>query len=848
MPNVRAEIPEHHQAPEGLLPYFQYTRAFSDTDKESKVPATLKALGGKGFSLCEMTKLGLPVPPGFIISAEAGRLFLTDNTIPSPIYHEISQQLIRLEKTSGEQLGNPDHPLIVSVRSGAEYSMPGAMKTLLNIGINDETVHALAKRIGEKAAWVAYYDAVKQFSSDICHVDMSEIIKFIDTEMERLSVLRINQLPTVGLQLLVSRAKDHIKNTCKEFPQNPREQLRVAIKAVFDSWNSPDAKEFRKQFHKSDDAGTAVTVQRMVWGNAEGEGSGSGVLLTRDPHTLGDAVVGFLPHMQGNAVVGYKAHPQTHIKDLPISDEAKAELTRWKNILETHHGFPRDMEFTIEVDPSGKEHAYVLQDRKEPLTNPAYILWLFEQVQNGYLKEKEVMRLATERMLYSVLAYDLDPAAMEKARERDLVAIGQPITNGHVTGSVVFSVKGAEAQSKLKVVLMAPKNSKVDLHTLPANVKGVFTHGGGIGSHSGRIAARMDKPIIFDGHIRQLIQPGDVVTLNGTTGEVFRGIIPVAKAPGSSLLTPEQVETAQLWNTKRSENPWLFTIPPDSEPAIKEILEAASKPLRAINRVKSRKAKVEVGFTSLIPTEIRMQYDVMKKDNAVGIKTLVKEILAAGRDATLRTGYDPDTEGGNGPWVSLTNRSEVEEFFTNPDYPKSKYLGYLTWVANPALSEIFVGQVPKDKLSADPAIIHEHCAWTLSCTTNNMLILQIHPHDPHLRELDDKDADAFITYTIPVDVRTGLLEDSLIEIGEKLVHDVLANDISALVEHTIRRWYVAYKLPARLAAIGEIFPIRDNFSTPSLQGQARIYPDEHSWVLSYDINNDPVRGSNGNSH
>ncbi len=825
---------------EGEPRQFSYSRASWDTDEDSLVPATKEALGGKALSLLVMTKLGIPIPPEFTLSTDVGRAYLSENALPKPVAEELTTRVGQLEKITKERFGDPEHPLFVSVRSGAETSMPGAMKTILNIGLNKNTIHALAKEIGENAAWIAYYHFVKQFAEDICHVDMSVIEKLKDTAKEALGFARINELPLFMIKSFLEITKARVKYMCQEFPQDPHEQLRLATNAVFESWNSPEAIAYRRRFGISEYLGTAVTVQRMVWGNSQWEGSGSGVVLSRDPQTLDkEPVVGWLPHVQGNAPVGDSPHRQMSIDDLPISDAGKQEIRRWIQDLESYYQFPRDFEFTIQVDAEGHEHRWGLQDRREPLTNPAYVLWLLEQIKDAKMSEKTAMRLATAGILYSVLDYDLDPKAMEKARLRDLVTTGQRITNGHATGVVVFSIEEAKKQPRLDVVLMAPKNTKIDLLKLPQNVAGVFTHGGGIGAHSGRIGARMNRPIIFDGRLHQSLQKGDVVTINGTTGEVFRGIIPLAEIPGSSLLTADALEIAKSWDVQRRQNPWQLLVTPEDEWKISDIAETATQKLTSLEEYQSRKAKIEAAFIQVIPRDIRMEYDIKQADDVVGIKSRVKEILRSGGDATLRTAHFPDVDGGKGPWAVFTSEEDIDEFFANPFYTKSKYGGYHAWRGNAALTEIFVGHIPKDKLSEIPEIKFQHCAWTASCSSNNEFIIQIHPHGPHLRELDEKDADTFITYNIPVDTKSGQLVETVIpKIGEKLMDDESAIEQARFVVRTIRDWYAKYQLAERLAALAVLFPHKENYSSPALQGQTRIDPNGQSWIYSYDLNID----------
>jgi len=229
-----------------------------------------------------------------------------------------------------------------------------------------------------------------------------------------------------------------------------------------------------------------------------------------------------------------------------------------------------------------------------------------------------------------------------------------------------------------------------------------------------------------------------------------------------------------------------------------------------------------------------MRYDIKKPEDITGIKKRVKQVLEAGFDATIRTAHHPDIFRGKGPWASLTNLVDLE-IFLSERYP--------TW-RQPELTEIFIGQIPKDKLSENPAIRRQHCAWTLSATLNNELIVQIYPHSPHLRDFDDeKSVERFITYILSYDVqKNGLAPHAVPKVGDQLTNDSLAVRLGSLVEQTVRKWFTQYNLAQRLAALTEIFPVEAGYSVPSLQGQARIYPDGKHWILIYDINNDPVNG------
>ncbi len=512
-------------------------------------------LGGKGAGLAEMGRLGLPVPPGFTITTEACRHYLRGGIEPVELASEIDEHLAALERTAGRQLGQPDDPLLVSVRSGARYSMPGMMETVLDIGLNDESVEGLAAQVGdEHFALDSYRRLIQMFGRTVLGIDNDRFASLLSAVKARTGCTDA-ELPAAELRLLVAAFKQVIRDeTGRDFPQVPREQLAMAIRAVFDSWHTDRAALYRRQEHIADDLGTAVNVMAMVFGN-KGADSGTGVAFTRDPGSGHRGLYGdYLPNAQGEDVVSgtRNAFPIAELETL--DPEAYRQLLRNADILEKHYRDLCDIEFTIE---SGK--LWMLQTRVGKRTPAAAFRIACQLVDEGVIDLDEALRRVTGQDL-TQLMFPQFRADSDNVR----MTTGINASPGAAVGAAVFdsatAVRRAEAGEQ--VVLIRHETTPDDLAGIVAAV-GILTTRGGKTAHAAVVARGMGKPcvcgaeqLVIDEDGRRLIgggsvvAEGDQISIDGTTGAVFVGRIPLQQPPVvdyfNGRLDPDGPETSEL--------------------------------------------------------------------------------------------------------------------------------------------------------------------------------------------------------------------------------------------------------------------------------------------------------------
>jgi pyruvate,orthophosphate dikinase len=494
-------------------------------------------LGGKGANLAEMTRLGLPVPPGFTITTEACRVFLGTGGDPEGLAAEIGEHLSQLERTMGRQLGDVSDPLLVSVRSGARFSMPGMLETVLNVGLNDVSVHALARAgNNQRFAWDSYRRLIQMFGRTVCEVPGEAFEAAIEEAKRLKGVAHDVELDAEDLSKLVGTFKQiFVQHTGWPFPQEPREQLDLAIRAVFGSWNSERAMHYRRQERIPADLGTAVNIVAMVFGNL-GADSGTGVAFTRDPANGARGVYGdYLADAQGEDVVAgiRNTMPLQHLEalDKPSFDE----LTRIMAVLEDHYRDLCDIEFTIE---RGK--LWILQTRVGKRTPAAAFTIAAQLVDEGAIDLDEALRRVSGAQLAQLMFphFDLSKASDELAR-------GVGASPGAAVGKVVFDSPTAIqlAGAGGKVILVRRETNPDDLAGMIA-AQGILTSRGGKTSHAAVVARGMGKTcvcgadalsidlrrrqLVVDGH---LVREGEVISIDGTTGKVYLGEVPVAPSP-----------------------------------------------------------------------------------------------------------------------------------------------------------------------------------------------------------------------------------------------------------------------------------------------------------------------------
>ncbi|GIH20609.1 pyruvate, phosphate dikinase [Rugosimonospora africana] len=493
-------------------------------------------LGGKGANLAEMTNLGLPVPPGFTITTDACRVYLDTGSQPPELAAEIDEHLLKLEGTMGRQLGDPADPLLVSVRSGAKFSMPGMMETVLNVGLTDESVHGLAAQAGgdggERFAWDSYRRLIQMFGRTVCDVPAEAFEEALDEAKRAKNAESDLDLDAGDLRGLVATFKDvFARHAGRDFPQEPREQLDLAIRAVFDSWNAERAVLYRRQERIPSDLGTAVNVVAMVFGNL-GSDSGTGVAFTRDPASGRQGVYGdYLANAQGEDVVA-GIRNTVSLDELEQLDKASFDsLMRAMETLEGHYRDLCDIEFTIE---RGK--LWLLQTRVGKRTAAAAFIIASQLVDEGVISLDEAVRRVTGDQLAQLMfpTFDLSD-------EPERLAQGIGASPGAAVGKVVFaSARAVElAGAGERVILVRRETNPDDLPGIIAS-RGILTSRGGKTSHAAVVARGMGKTCVCGADALDVnvasgqftvdgttVSEGDVISIDGTTGRVYPGEMPV---------------------------------------------------------------------------------------------------------------------------------------------------------------------------------------------------------------------------------------------------------------------------------------------------------------------------------
>jgi pyruvate,orthophosphate dikinase len=506
--------------------------SFTEGSKEQK-----DLLGGKGANLAEMTRLGLPVPPGFTISTEACRAYLATGAMPDGLEAEIDEHLAALERTIGRSLGDPRDPLLVSVRSGAKFSMPGMMETVLDIGLNDESVSGLAAVSGsERFAFDSYRRLLQMFGATVLGIDAGAFADELGKLKADRGVHADVELDAADLRELVATYHAVIReHTGRDFPQDPRAQVRAAVRAVFSSWLTERAVLYRRQEQIPDDLGTAVNVQVMVFGN-RGPASGSGVCFTRDPATGLEGVYGdYLADAQGEDVVA-GIRNTVPLADLEALDKRSFDaLVEVMGMLERHYRDLCDIEFTIE---DGR--LWILQTRVGKRTPAAAFRIARAMVAEGLIDADEAVRRVTGDQLAQLLFPHFDPAAA-----RDHLTTGVGASPGAISGRIALTSARAATWGALgdDVVLVRRETNPDDLPGMVA-ARGVLTAHGGKTSHAAVVARGMGRTCVCGaeqldidvdrGEVRvsgRTILEGEVVSIDGTTGEVFLGAVPVTDSP-----------------------------------------------------------------------------------------------------------------------------------------------------------------------------------------------------------------------------------------------------------------------------------------------------------------------------
>jgi pyruvate,orthophosphate dikinase len=506
---------------------------FEEGDGKNK-----KLLGGKGAGLCEMTQLGLPVPPGFIITTEVCKEYYANGRrLPEGLMDEVKEYMKKVEAKVGKKFGDPNNPLLVSVRSGAAISMPGMMDTVLNLGLNDETAKGLIEQTGdERFVYDCYRRFIQLFGKVVLGVRDELFSEAFERVKREAGVKFDNELSAEHLKRVVKEFKEIVqRETGKPFPEDPWEQLEKAIAAVFNSWMGKRAVDYRKEFKITPDIadGTAVNIVTMVFGNM-GDRSATGVVFSRDPATGEKRLYGeFLINAQGEDVVAGIRTPRPIEELAEIMPEAYKELVRAAEILERHYKEPQDIEFTIE---NGR--FYLLQTRNAKMNAAALVKTSVDMTKEELITKEEALKRIKPEMLEQLLHKRVDPRA-----KPIILASGLGASPGAATGRVVFDADEAERRGRAgeKIILVREETKPEDIHGFFAS-EGVLTSRGGMTSHAAVVARSMGKPCVvgcgaiqIDYGKRQftvgdyVIKEGDWITIDGGQGLVYLGQVPLVE-------------------------------------------------------------------------------------------------------------------------------------------------------------------------------------------------------------------------------------------------------------------------------------------------------------------------------
>ena len=524
----------------------KFVYSFNEGSKEMR-----DILGGKGANLAEMTKIGLPVPFGFTVSTEAcNRYYAEDKEISPEIVDEIKEKLKELEQVTGKKLGDAKNPLLVSVRSGAVISMPGMMDTILNLGLNDETVEGLAKLTdNQRFAYDSYRRFIQMFSDVVMEIPKSKFDKVFDDKKAAVGAEFDVDLKAEDLKdIIVGFKKIYKEELGKDFPQKPEEQLLEAVKAVFRSWNTERAILYRKLNDISDDLGTAVNVQSMVFGNM-GDTSGTGVAFTRSAVDGSKEIFGeFLVNAQGEDVVAGIRTPNPIAEMADAFPDVYKDFERIAQILEKHYKDMQDMEFTVE-----NNKLFMLQTRNGKRTAAAAVKIAVDMVEEGLIDERDAVSRIEPAQIDQLLHPTFDPDSEKNAKD---IAKGLPASPGAACGKIYFHAADAveAANGGEKVVLVRQETSPEDLAGMVV-AQGILTARGGMTSHAAVVARGMGKCCVAgcsgisvdEQNLKMTVQgqtykEGDFISINGSTGVVYEGKI--------DTVTPElkgDFETIMKW-------------------------------------------------------------------------------------------------------------------------------------------------------------------------------------------------------------------------------------------------------------------------------------------------------------
>jgi len=704
---------------------------YYDTKKYKADPMLL---GGKGASLVKMTQLGLPVPPGFTLTTQAWKLFNNEGKLPTKVEAAISKAIKKLEAKTGQEFGSKDNPLLLSVRSGAVYSMPGMMDTILNVGINEDIISGFSGN--ELFAWDIYRRFIKMFASSVYGIHEGEFDLIGDSMQTRNNKYTLKQLKD-----LVDLYKKLIfERTGQKIPDDPTIQLKQAITAVSNSWFNPGAIAFRQMNGIPGDIGTAVNVQTMVFGNKD-DNSGTGVLFTRDTQTGADSFTGdYMENAQGQEIVrGASSKRTLSITEFAAKySQISKKLFTYSKKLEQIHKDVQDIEFTV-----SNEKVWMLQSRSAKRSPLANIRFAKDFLNEGLIEEDEALRRVKPGDIEHLTSPVFD-SAHEKKKAPLTKAISA--SSGVAAGILMLDPDQAQELSKKgkQVILVGDHIDPNDIDTMML-VEGVITSKGSASSHmaiimrssgtpgivgASDIALAKDRIII--GH--REVKVGEKLSINATKGLIYEGTI---KKTAKTKPPKDISKFIELRKDKLGTSPWSAALYLEKGvPNFETLLDRTKKNWGvSTKRWQSQKARVVELTNKMFPNDDVISSKLVKPTDTTSLRNALADVIKTGYYNAPRTCHNPEKLAG-APWADGPNsQKSIEDFINNPGYP-GKYGGYPKWVSDETLNAIIVSNEPEGKLNPD--LSEEHFVCTISCLSGHppQVVVNVNFGTAQLRSLE----------------------------------------------------------------------------------------------------------------
>lgn len=831
--------------------------------EESNVSRSL--LGGKGAGLAEMTRIGLPIPPGFIITTEAWKNYCDEgNRFPEDMWKQTLTALKALEEKTGKYFGSTENPLLVSVRSGAALSMPGMMDTILNVGMERKTLKGLIFLTNDNCfAHDTYLQFIQTFGHDVLGIS-EDTFRQIRYHIRAKHNMQYDQeLNTEALLEIIDEYEALISQGGSVPFDNPYEQLRLAINAVFKSWFSDRAKSYRHRNHIRDDLGTACIVQAMVFGNMS-QDSGSGVLFTRDTKNGEKVLSGeYLTKAQGHDIVSGTKNPK---KIDQLQEEFPNIYNQLLDIaggLERHYHDIQDVEFTFE-----RSNLWILQTRSaKPNANAAGKIAI-DMLDEGLISDEDVIRrVSVSSAVHSRVPRFNDKSRLDAIKEERLLGRGLGAVPGAATGMAMISIEQAikASQAGQSVILVRPETNPRDAKAMPF-AQGILTARGGDTSHAALIAQSLSKPCIVgcqalnvsDGSSNftignRAMRVGDVISIDGSTGEVFSGQIEIEPSKQPEWISRYQNIVHSVWERTAK----LYG-------KANQDIHAKSKQIWANSKCETEKAKV-VELLNIIPPRYRILELPIKAHDRETLETKMLDVIHEKKWVGLRTCYRREQPFGQAPWhMAIRTEEDVAKFFNNEDFRTYIHRdckmggGYSSWIKNPDLSEIIVLYNPPELgLSAseypehDPSCEQKHFVLTVSTDTASMsndyedhIVINLKLKTDQLRSFEIIDRDELIRIEMPLRPDVPVSIDSCKysffgkepicfgEITSQANIDPRAARIALQVARTIFEewWSPQFNLP------GVMWAMQSNFDLDTLEVQGRIKKNDLiEYILVYEF-------------